>query len=191
MKNKIDGMLLATFLTTIFYSSTYPYIHKEIMTVASDTLIAINQIINCVSIIIFGTLWNKKSDKLFQYYPLFCVLESVLGLSTTIFAMTTKNIIAYYVLDTVIFAVVTRNICCGGVKLRAIRYSSEKERECFDNNDNSSYSFATILGSIIAIFLKLDFNTMLCIATFGNMIDNIFYIFIYFNTKKNKGGYLG
>lgn len=33
MRYKIDGMLIATFLTTIFYSSTYPYIHKELMTV--------------------------------------------------------------------------------------------------------------------------------------------------------------
>ena len=26
---KIDGMLMATFLTTLFYASTYPYIHKQ------------------------------------------------------------------------------------------------------------------------------------------------------------------
>lgn len=183
-KINIDGMLLATFLTTIFYSSTYPYIHKEIMTVATDSLIALNQIINCVSVIIFGSIWNNKSDKLFQYYPGFCVLESLLGIGTTIFAITTNNIIAYYMLDTVVFAIVTRNICCGGVKLRAIRYNSETRREHFDNNNNSISSLATILGSIIAIFLKLDFPTMLCLATFGNMIDNIFYIVVFYKTKK-------
>ena len=38
IKRKIDGMLLATFLTTIFYSSTYPYIHKEVMTNVSDMM---------------------------------------------------------------------------------------------------------------------------------------------------------
>ena len=177
-------MLLATFLTTIFYASTYPYIHKEIMMVASDSLIALNQIINCVSIIIFGQLWNKQSEKLFRFYPVYCVLETILGIGTTIFEITTNNIIAYYLLDTIVFAVVTRNICCGGVKLRAIRYNSEEKREHFDNNDNSVYSFATIIGSIIAMFLNLDFKTMLCIATFGNMIDNIFYIFIFLNTKE-------
>lgn len=183
-KIHIDGMLLATFLTTIFYSSTYPFIHKEVMTVAEDSLIALNQIINCVSIIVFGWLWNKKSDRLFRLYPLYCVLETLLGVATALFAITTRNIIAYYMLDAIIFAIVTRNICCGGVKLRAIRYNSEEKREHFDNNYNSIASFATILGSIIAMFLNLNFEAMICIATFGNAIDNIFYIFIFYSTRK-------
>lgn len=89
-------------------------------------------------------------------------------------------------LDTIVFTIITRNICCGGVKLRAIRYNSEKEREHFNNN-NSAYSLATIIDSIIAMFLNLNFTTMLCLATFGNMIDNIFYIVIYIKTKQRKG----
>lgn len=177
---------MATFLTTIFYSSTYPYIHKEVMMVASDSLIALNQIINCISIIICGWIWNNKSEKLFGFYPVYCVLETVLGIITTIYAITTGNIIAYYLLDTIVFAVVTRNICCGGVKLRAIRYNTEEKREHFDNNNNSVSSLATILGSIMAMFLNLDFKIMLCIATFGNMIDNVFYIFIFCHTKECK-----
>lgn len=186
----IDGMLIATFLTTIFYSSTYPYIHKQVMMVASDNLIALNQIINCVSVIIFGTLWNKCSQKLFKYYPLICIAETISTICTTIFVIVSGNIIAYYLIDTLSFAIITRNICCGGVKLRAIRYNSEEKREHFDNNNNSASSLATIIGSIIAMFLKLDFNSMLWLATFGNTIDNIFYIVIFYKTKryKNKGG---
>ena len=182
----IDGMLLATFLTTIFYSSTYPYIHKEVMMVATDNFIALNQIINCVSVVIFGWLWNKKSEKLFNFYPVFCVLETTLGIMTTAYAIITHNIIAYYLLDTFVFAIVTRNICCGGVKLRAIRYNSEAKREHFDNNNNSVSSIATIIGSVIAMFLNLDFATMLCLATFGNAIDNVFYICIFFKTKQRR-----
>lgn len=182
----IDGMLLATFLTTIFYSATYPYIHKEVMTVATDNFIALNQIINCVSVVIFGWLWNKKSEKLFEYYPIFCVLETLLGIMTTTFAIVTYNILAYYLLDTFVFAIVTRNICCGGVKLRAIRYNSEENREHFDNNNNSVSSIATIIGSVIAMFLNLDFATMLCLATFGNMIDNLFYVLIFLKTKRRR-----
>ena len=183
---KFDGMLIATFLTTIFYSATYPYIHKEIMTNVSDVAIALNQIINCLFIVIFGSLWNKKSDNLFTYYPLFCVCETMLGIMTTVYAIITHNIIAYYLLDTFAFAIVTRNICCGGVKLRAIRYNSEKEREHFDNNNNSSAAIATIIGSVIAMCLNLNFTTMLWIATFGNAIDNIFYIFIFFGTPRRR-----
>ena len=183
MRKKLDYMLLATFLTTIFYSATYPFIHKIIMENVSDNIIALSQIINCSSIVILGSLWNKKSDKLFKHYPTFCVVETILSIFSTILATTTKNIIAYYLIDTLIFAIVTRNICCGGVKLRAIRYNSETEREHFDNNNNSASAIATILGSIIAMILDFDFSIMLWVATLGNIIDNIFYIFIYKKLK--------
>lgn len=188
-KIKLDGMLIATFLTTLFYSSTYPYIHKQVMTVASDNFIALNQIINCLSIVFFGTIWNKLSDKLFRYYPLFCICETLLGIMTSIYAMMSNDIIGYYMLDTFVFAIVTRNICCGGIKLRAVRYKTEKLRECFDNNNNSVSAISTIIGSCIAMVLNLDFITMLWIATFGNMIDNIFYIVIYYKTKERKAKY--
>ena len=181
---RLDGMLIATFLTTIFYSATYPYIHKEIMANVSDSVISLSQIINCLSIVILGSLWNKKSDKLFKYYPIFCIGETILSMCSTIWAVSTHNIMAYYIIDTLIFSIVTRNICCGGVKLRAIRYNSETEREHFDNNNNSASAIATIIGSIIAIILDLNFSFMLWLATLGNAIDNIFYIFIYKNTQK-------
>jgi len=183
---KIDGMLAATFLTTLFYSSTYPYIHKEIMMAASDWLIAVNQIINCLSIVAFGSLWNKFSDRLFKFYPAVCVAETVLGIGSTAFAICTQHIAAYYMVDTLIFAIVTRNICCGGVKLRALRYKTEISREHFDNNNNSASAVATIIGSVIAMVLNLNFAVMLCIATFGNAIDNIFYIFIYRSTVQKE-----
>ncbi len=183
-KRKFDGMLLATFITTLFYSATYPYIHKEIMQNVSDSVIALNQIINCLSIVILGSLWNKKSDELFKYYPVLCVGETILGICSTAWAASTHNILAYYIIDTLIFAIVTRNICCGGVKLRAIRYKTETDREHFDNNNNSASAIATIIGSVIAIVLELDFVVMLWLATIGNAVDNVFYIFIYRKTKR-------
>ena len=185
-KIKIDRMLLATFITTLFYSATYPYIHKEIISVVSDSVIALNQIIDCVSIIVFSTLWNKKSNKLFCFYPVFCIIETVLGISSTILATITQNILVYYIIDTLIFAIVTRNICCGGVKLRAMRYKTESEREQYDNNDNSVYASATIIGSLIAIVLKLNFIPMLWLATIGSAVDNMFYIAIYRKQIKER-----
>ena len=179
MKRKLDGMLLATFITTLFYSASYPYIHKVIISNVSENVIALSQIINCVSIVFFGTVWNRYSQELFKLYPTFCILETLLSISSTIIAVLTGNILAYYVIDTLIFAIVTRNICCGGVKLRALRYNTETAREHFDNSNNSASAVATIIGSAIAMILKLDFIPMLWIATVGNAIDNVFYIAIY------------
>ena len=177
-------MLTATFLTTLFYSATYPYIHREIMAVVSDNMVAVNQIINCISIIVFGSIWNRASDKLFRFYPLLCILETCAGVASTVWAICTGNIAAYYLLDTIIFAVITRNICCGGIRLRARRYTSEELRERFDNNNNSASAAATIIGSCIAMVLHLDFERMLILATIGNAIDNMFYICIYNKTIK-------
>lgn len=181
---KFDGMLAAKFLSTLFFSSTYPFIHKQVMMAASDGLIAVNQMINCISIIIFGCAWNRWSDKLFKHYTAICIAETASSIGCSLAAICTGNIVAYYITDTLIFAVITRNIFCGSVKLRAIRYTTEAEREKFDNNDNSAYAAATIIGSLIALCLKLDFKIMLCVATVGNSIDNIFYILIYRSTKK-------
>lgn len=183
-KIRIDGMLLATLLTNLFYSATYPYIHKQVMACVSDSIIALNQIINCLSIIIIGAVWNRKSKKLFNFYSLYCILETIVGIVTTVYVIVSKNIVVYYILDTLVFAIITRNIICGGIKLRAIRYDTEDKREHFDNNNNSMSAIATILGSVIAMFLNLNFNTMIILATIGNCIDNIFYIVIWYKTNK-------
>lgn len=185
-KITLDGMLIATFLTTIFYSATFPYIYKEIMQVASGAVIAANQIIDCVSVVFLGWLWNKKSDALFRFYPVYCVLETVCGVCSTAYALITNNIVAYYVIDTVLFAVITRNSICGGVKLKAIQYATEETREHFDNNNNSAAAVATIIGSLIAMVIKPDFPVMLCAATFGNALDNAFYIGIYLSHGKRQ-----
>lgn len=177
-KIKVDAMILASLIVTIFYSSTYPYIHKTIISIVSDNMIALNQIINCLSVVVIGTIWNKKKS-LFKYYPVFCIAETIFNVSTTVYGLITGNIIAYYILDTLVFAMITRNIICGGTRLRAMRYKTEDERSAYDNNDNSACAIGTIIGSCIAMILKLDFNIMLIIATFGNCIDNIFYYFIY------------
>lgn len=183
---KPDGIIVATFLTTLFYASTYPYINKFIISNVSESMIALNQIVNCGSIIIFSSLWNKIGEKLFKFYPVYLILEIVVNLFMTIYAITTGNIVAYYLLDTLVFSVITRNIICGGIKLRAKRYNSEEKRSIFDNTENIAYAAATICGSLIAMFMSFDFTKMLIIATVGNCIDNIFYVVIYNKTMKGE-----
>lgn len=184
-KIKPDAMILATFFTSIFYSATYPYIHKELMQVVSETLLACTQIINCVSIVLFGLLWNKTS-RLFKYYPALCILEILTTVTSSLIVTLTGNIIAYYIMDTLLFSIVTRNIICGGTKLRSLRYNTETAREHYDNNNLSADAIATIIGSVIAMVLHLNFIAMLWLATVGNAVDNIFYIAVYLKTTKRK-----
>ena len=184
---KADGMLIASFLTTIFYSATYPYIHLEIMQALPDNkYLAVNQIVNCISIVFFGRIWNSFSNRLFEFYPAYCIIESIANSAVFVTYLLTKNMMVYYVLDTLVFAVMTRNIICGNVKLRSLRYTTEESREHFDNNDNSVCAAATIIGSMAAMYLRLDIVIMLILAVIGNTIDNAFYICIYYSTKRKK-----
>lgn len=183
---KKDLMLLATFLSTLFYSASYPLIYKEITMTVTTSMISLNQIFNCISIVLFSSLWNKRGDNLFKFYPLLLLLECLCCISVTIYTILTGNIIGYYILDTLMICCITRNIICGGNKLRAKRYNSEKERETFDNNNNSASAIATIIGSLIAIILKLDINSMLIIATIGNSIDNILYALCFREEAKRN-----
>lgn len=184
MTKKSDKMLLATFLSTVFYSAAYPTIHKEIVQHISDYMIALEQIVSCLGIVLASVLWNKYSDALFRKFPLFCVLETVAGIITTTYAIMSDNIVVYYIPDTFVFALITRNIICGGNRLRSKRYRQESERERFDNNNLSASAIATIIGSCIAMLPDLDFKVMLCTATFGNALDNALYIQIYFGQQK-------
>lgn len=68
--------------------------------------------------------------------------------------------------------------------MRVIRYKTENEREKFDNNFNSVCSIGILIGSVIALFLNLNFAAMLWTATFGNMIDNAIYINIYYKETR-------
>ena len=182
---KPDAMLTATFFADCFYSATYPYIYKEIMSGISGGTVAIQQIVNCLSVILFSALWNRFSDRLFPFYAVLCVLECLAGFCTSLYVtFHPENILMYYVLDTLLFCLITRNIICGGVRLRAMRYPTEQQREHFDNSNNAVSAAATIIGSLIAIKLNLNFVHMIWLATFGNMIDNFFYINIFLKSRK-------
>ena len=118
MKIKLDSMLLGALFATIFYSASYPCIHKVIMENVSNKLIALSQITNCLSIVFFGFVWNRQKI-LFRYFSVFCFCEIILTFSLTIYVITTNDIRAYYIADTLIFAIVSRNIICGSNKLKA------------------------------------------------------------------------
>ena len=184
-KFKIDYLLLAVFLSTIFNSATNPFIHKMLISSVSNNIIAGEQIFSCLSIIIAGTIWNKHSDKLFKHFTLYCILEIISMILIVVVVIINQNLLLCYILRVIECALVTRNISCGCIKLKAIMYSDEKEREKFDNNRKSVSAIATIIGSFVAMILNLDFNIMLCISVLGNAIYNVICIFI-FKVNKNK-----
>ncbi len=176
-------MLLSNFLSTLFYSASYPYIYAEIMKVISKNYISFEQIISCIGIVVFGSIWNKYGDRLFQHYTKFILLEIAADAFLFADVLIRHDLKFYFLLNVIIYAIITKNMSCGGIKMRAKVNPTEELRERYDNNSNSIYAVATIAGTIIAAALGASLDVLFVLALIGNTVDNFFYLYIYKRIK--------
>ena len=177
-------MLFANFISTLFYSTSYPYIYAETIKVVPRWYIGFEQILCCISTIIFCKLWNKYSDRLFEHYNLIVIAEIVADLALFSHVLLTDNLNFYFMFNVIIFSLITRNVCCGGTKMRAKVNPTEKTREHYDNNNQIVSAVATLMGAGFAMAYSLDINFLFIFALIGNIIDNFFYIYIYNKIKR-------
>lgn len=177
-------MLVANLISGLFYSMSYPYIYKEMCRVISERYISFESILACLSTIIFCRIWNKYSDKLFRFYRIILWSEMILDIVLFGIAMLSHDLKVYFIMNILIYALITRNLACGGVRMRAKVNPDEKSRERYDNNSNIVSSIATLAGASVIMFKTFDINTLFIFALIGNVIDNIFYLFIYRNIIK-------
>ena len=179
MKRLSNLMLFSNFLSTLLYSASYPYIYAEIMKVISKNYISFEQIISCIGIVVFGSLWNKYGDKLFQHYKKFILLEIAADAFLFADVLIRHDLKFYFLLNVIIYALITKNMSCGGIKMRAKVNPTEELRERYDNNSNSIYAMATIAGTAVAILSHAGLETLFVLALIGNVVDNFFYLYIY------------
>ena len=69
--------------------------------------------------------------------------------------------------------------------MRAIVNPTSNLREKYDNNSNTVYSIATLIGAVVSLSYTFSLNTLFVFAFIGNIIDNFFYLYVY---NKIKGG---
>ena len=69
--------------------------------------------------------------------------------------------------------------------MRAKVNPTEKDRERYDNNANVVCSVATLLGSGFAMICDVPLTVLFILAFIGNIIDNLFYFYIYCKLPKN------
>ena len=184
MKKLSNLMLFSNFLCTLFYSMSYPYIYVELIKAVNRKYISFEQIISCIGIVIFGTVWNKYGDILFKHYKKILALEVIAD--TILFAdvLIRGDLKFYFVLNVIIYAVITKNLCCGGVRMRAKVNPTEELREKYDNNSNSVYAIATLVGTVTALMFPVGLSVLFILALIGNTIDNFFYLYIYNKIKE-------
>ena len=172
-------MLLANFISTLFYAVSYPYIYAETIKVVPYSYIGFEQILTCLSTILFCKLWNTYGDKLFKHYRLILLVEIIADIILFGNVLIKNNLSVYFLLNIIIYSLITRNVICGGTKMRAKVHPDEKSRERYDNNNQIVSSIATLMGAGYAIIYSLDIKYLFVCALIGNIIDNIFYLYIY------------
>lgn len=185
MKKLSNLMLLSNLICTLFYSMSYPYIYAETIKVVPHLYIGLEQILACLGTIIFCKLWNTYSDKLFEHYRLFLIVEIIADLILFADVIIRGDLKFYFLLNIIIYSVITKNLSCGGVKIRAIVNPSEKEREQYDNNSSIVNAIATLIGAGVAMMLDFDLRLLFVFALIGNGLDNVFYFYIYNKIKEN------
>jgi hypothetical protein len=179
-------MLTANLISTLFYSTSYPYIYAETVKVVPHYYISIEQILACVGSIIFCEIWNKNSDRLFKYYDKILWLEIIADTYLFTDVLIRDNLSFYFLLNIIIFSIITKNLICGGNKMRAKINPTEKLREIYDNNATIMDSIGTLVGAGFAMICNLDIKILFILAYIGNIIDNIFYLHIYGKIRKYK-----
>lgn len=184
MKKLSNLMLLANFLSSLFYSMSYPYIYAETLKAVSTYYISFEQIITCISTVIFSVAWNRAGDKIFKHYRKIMIAEIIADVILFADVIIRGNLKFYFLLNVIIFAVITKNLSCGGIRMRAKVNPTEKQREAYDNNSNTVYALSTLAGTVIATIALPKINTLFFLALIGNTIDNLLYLNIYQKIKE-------
>ena len=172
-------MLLAGFLSMLFYSASYPYVYAETIKIVPASYISIENILQCLSTILFCWIWNKFSDRLFKYYGWITLAEIIADIVLFTDVLIRHDLKFYFLLNVLIYAIITRNMACGGTKMRAKVHPDEKLREQYDNNINIVCSVATVLGASVALFYQIPLKGLFILAFTGNIIDNVIYLIIF------------
>lgn len=181
-------MLITQLICNLIYSATYPYIYSQAIRQISDNYISMDNIVNCISVVVFSKVWLTYGDKLIKHFDKLCVVESIADVCYMAYTIHTHNLKIYYVSSSLVMALLSRQIICGYIKLKAKVHPNENEREAYDNRSNIVCALGTLIGSIIAIVIKLDLNTLLVIACIGNLFDNVSggYIWHLLQLKNSK-----
>lgn len=171
-----DKLLLANFISNLFYSTAYPIVHFKLISEVGEKMISLNSICICLAGIVFPVMWNKNSDKLYKKYGVLCTLETILYILICVMLLISLiSSKAYYILDTMFFCLVTKNMICGGNKLRAKRYNNEKDREQYDNNVQLVSNISSLIGFSISLMVSISVNVGFILITIGICSDNFFY----------------
>ena len=180
MKNIFkDKLLLANFISNLFYSTAYPTVHFVLIKNIDERIISLNSIIVCIAGIITPMIWNKKSDEMYSKYGYLLTMEGISYILLTLaFILGAVDSKLYYLIDTILFSIITKNIICGGNKLRAIRYNGE-EREKFDNDCNILSNASSLIGFTVSLLLPLPKYIAFIMLGLGIISDNIFYYRAY------------
>lgn len=184
-------MLKANFYSTLFYSISFPYIGKLLISNIDYKFISANSLIICIAVIIVSALWQKHESFLFKQYNKFLYLEIVFYAFLLLFLYFNYiNYVMYYMIETILFSVITKNIIMGGSILRQLYFDDLEDRKKYDIQSQMTVSIASIIGYTLSIIFNISLEFALIFCFIGIFVDNLFFIDIYKDNyyKYKEGG---
>lgn len=186
MKSKYDCLIIAGFISGLFYSMSYPIIHLECMKDISSNLMSLSQLLSCILTVVITQVWLKKSEVMYlKTFKISLIVEVLLyGAILYMLFFNVFTPTAFYISDCILCSTITRNIINGGTRLKAIRYKGE-QREIFDNKNMMLCNVASMVGYFISTIFVLPRFIAVLFMFLGLAIDNLFYLYAYHETNKN------
>ena len=185
---KIDMILITTVIMNTMYFATFPAIWYQTYQAITSGLINLDNMVREISCIIFSLLWRNYADKLYKKYPKFLALEAVTSAITIAIVWLTRDLKVYFIVNLIGVALTTNNISCGGRLLRTKRYTTETERNNFEQSNSVMASTGVIVGSLIGMYMGnvISVEWLITIGLVTAMTDNVCYYFIYNAMEKEK-----
>lgn len=173
----IDALITGEFISTFLYMYSIPTVNIYIMKHIDSSLLAITQILNCISVVVIATVWNKYSAKIYKRAKVILVVDCLSLICVYFYAVKSMNIIVFFVLENLVICAITRHVNCLLNKVKSNKYKN-KAREKFDNSSQIATAIATLLGSALNIIYTFDIKNMLIIGCLGLVVDDITYLLV-------------
>lgn len=176
-------MIHACFWRSIFFAWAFPHTHKFLIENISSKLLSTETITLAISTIVITSLFNKYSEKIFEHFKLYCVVECLLfaiilpAVGTGL--ITPSN---YFIVNITIAPVVGRMINCSATRLRRMVYDREM-RERYDNCHQIALAAAGIIGGVLGM-IEIPLWVAWSLVAVGVVIDDVFYWIIYNQVTK-------
>lgn len=171
----VDVLFITTYLTNFFYAVIFDQIHWRANSFIVSS-IGVSTLLPLLTIAAVAIVYKYITHWLSKYYAIFNVIEIMVSVVTTIYMLTAKSPVSYFVADMVVFFLLLHKIFCGIPRAEGISYKHVNARETYATVHNIAATVSIIMAALLATmifkFTETSFILLVVIGTATNVADN-------------------